>query len=599
MSKMKKYEETTTKTMSEVDGKITAVKQRTEKITSSTDLMLDDFPPPPQQQQPMLPPTSLRHVSDAYLVQYPPSELSSTKSNVGSNKSYKSNASTVRGGSGGSDDRSSNCSEKTTDQLNEYDLPPGTKFGFDDQLDRMSVGSRQSSASSRAKIRSNLHSGFDDNLNREVLDRTDQLDDELERMSLGGMSSRKVSSKQNSSRLHDRFDERLGGLTHYGLNNNRHRGLLGFQNSFWGDGEDEDEEEDSFFSKAFRDDFFKDTTRLMRRNNLLGGVDSSSRGLRAQKQQQLQEEQQKLEAQQQQVQQQKLQQLEAQQLHVQQQKLEVQKLEEQQLQIQQQQLQQLQQLQIEQQQLEKLQKKQRMMRDKETADYEDSGIFSETSSIQTDRSLLDSVHSEKNSKQQQQQQQQLKQLQEKQLQVQQQQLQQLQQLQIKQQQLEKLQKSQRMMSNKEDYEDCGISSETSSIQTDRSLLDSGHSEKNSKQEQQQKQQKKQQHSSGKQGTFPSEKFQVSIDVTGFKPDELVVKTEGNLLIVCAKAKDDGERRMVKENKLVTKQFRQEFELPAEVNPLEVVSSLGSDGLLKVEAPISRLTSSKSSDNGIC
>merc|ERR1739838_1047646 len=451
----------TTKTMSEVDGKITAVKQRTEKITSSTDLMLDDFPPPQQQQQqPMLPPTSLRHVSDAYLVQYPPSELSSTKSNVGSNKSYKSNASTVRGGSGGSDDRSSNCSEKTTDQLNEYDLPPGTKFGFDDQLDRMSVGSRQSSASSRAKIRSNLHSGFDDNLNREVLDRTDQLDDELERMSLGGMSSRKMSSKQNSSRLHDRFDERLGGLTHYGLNNNRGGGLLGFQNSFWG-GEEDEEVEDSFFSKAFRDDFFKDTTRLMRRNNLLGGVDNSSRGLRAQKQQQLQVEQQ---------------QVEAQQLHVQQQKLEVQKLEEQQLQIQQQQLQQLQQLQIEQQQLEKLQKKQRMMRDKETADYEDSGIFSETSSIQTDRSLLDSVHSEKNSKQQQQQQQQLKQLQEKQLQVQQQQ-----QPQIKQQQLEKLQKSQRMMSNKEDYEDCGISSETSSIQTDRSPLDSGHSEKNSKQ----------------------------------------------------------------------------------------------------------------------
>jgi len=34
-------------------------------------------------------------------------------------------------------------------------------------------------------------------------------------------------------------------------------------------------------------------------------------------------------------------------------------------------------------------------------------------------------------------------------------------------------------------------------------------------------------------------------------------------------------------------FRQEFDLPEDVNPYEVTSSLDSDGLLNIEAPISK------------
>jgi len=133
-----------------------------------------------------------------------------------------------------------------------------------------------------------------------------------------------------------------------------------------------------------------------------------------------------------------------------------------------------------------------------------------------------------------------------------------------------------------EYEDSGIFSETASIKTDQSSLGGLEESRDRKRHHQEKYQQMKEEE--------CEKFQVSINVKGFKPNELLVKTEGSKLVVCAEIKDNSERRLIKEKQLVARNFRQEFDLPEDVNPYEVISSLGSDGYLKIEAPVSRPTS---------
>jgi len=82
-------------------------------------------------------------------------------------------------------------------------------------------------------------------------------------------------------------------------------------------------------------------------------------------------------------------------------------------------------------------------------------------------------------------------------------------------------------------------------------------------------------------------FKLSIDVNGFKPNELLVRTEGNRLVVCAKVKDRKDYEKQTNKKITARNFRQEFDLPEGVNPYDVTSSLDSDGLLNIEAPITK------------
>jgi len=94
---------------------------------------------------------------------------------------------------------------------------------------------------------------------------------------------------------------------------------------------------------------------------------------------------------------------------------------------------------------------------------------------------------------------------------------------------------------------------------------------------------------GNERNFQSDEeiFKLSIDVNGFKPNELLVRTEGNKLVVCAEVKDRKDYEKQTNKKITARNFRQEFDLPEGVNPYDVTSSLDSDGLLNIEAPIAK------------
>ncbi|CAK8692119.1 uncharacterized protein LOC143463172 [Clavelina lepadiformis] len=79
-----------------------------------------------------------------------------------------------------------------------------------------------------------------------------------------------------------------------------------------------------------------------------------------------------------------------------------------------------------------------------------------------------------------------------------------------------------------------------------------------------------------------DKFEVDIDVKGFKPSDLIVKTEGTRLVIRAKSNTDTDE---KGPNSVIKELKREFELPCNINPYDVVSFLMPDGYLRVEAPV--------------
>jgi HSP20 family molecular chaperone IbpA len=82
-------------------------------------------------------------------------------------------------------------------------------------------------------------------------------------------------------------------------------------------------------------------------------------------------------------------------------------------------------------------------------------------------------------------------------------------------------------------------------------------------------------------TTNPDQFEVEVDVQGFSPDELFVRTEGRKLIITAQAKqEEGNSENV-----FRREIKKEFDLPDDVNPYDVSSRLLPDGFLRVEAPI--------------
>ena len=65
-----------------------------------------------------------------------------------------------------------------------------------------------------------------------------------------------------------------------------------------------------------------------------------------------------------------------------------------------------------------------------------------------------------------------------------------------------------------------------------------------------------------------------------QPEELSVKTEGDVLVILAKHETQTETG----GSFVSKQFEQRFSLPSGVKPESIISALGRDGTLKVTAP---------------
>jgi len=79
-------------------------------------------------------------------------------------------------------------------------------------------------------------------------------------------------------------------------------------------------------------------------------------------------------------------------------------------------------------------------------------------------------------------------------------------------------------------------------------------------------------------SYDDDKFQISLDVTSYRPEDLDVKVEGNSIIITAKQEiqEQGGTR--------TRVFEQKFSLPSGVKAELVKSSLTREGVLMITAP---------------
>jgi len=75
------------------------------------------------------------------------------------------------------------------------------------------------------------------------------------------------------------------------------------------------------------------------------------------------------------------------------------------------------------------------------------------------------------------------------------------------------------------------------------------------------------------------KFQIRLDVSKFKPEEIEVKAKDNHLLVHAKHCDEsaGSKSF--------SEYKQQYLLPPSVDPVALASNLSDDGVLTIEAPV--------------
>ncbi|KAL3276687.1 hypothetical protein HHI36_012057 [Cryptolaemus montrouzieri] len=81
-------------------------------------------------------------------------------------------------------------------------------------------------------------------------------------------------------------------------------------------------------------------------------------------------------------------------------------------------------------------------------------------------------------------------------------------------------------------------------------------------------------------------LKLRFDVSQYAPEEIVVKTVDNKLLVHAKHEEKTE------SKSVYREYNREFLLPKGTNPEQIKSSLSKDGVLTVEAPLPAITAAK-------
>ncbi|EDW60031.1 protein lethal(2)essential for life [Drosophila virilis] len=89
--------------------------------------------------------------------------------------------------------------------------------------------------------------------------------------------------------------------------------------------------------------------------------------------------------------------------------------------------------------------------------------------------------------------------------------------------------------------------------------------------------------SGSTLNIDNEKFEVILDVQQFSPNEITVKVADKFVIVEGKHEEKQD-----EHGFVSRQFSRRYQLPSDVNPDTVTSSLSSDGLLTITAPMKKL-----------
>jgi crystallin alpha B len=79
---------------------------------------------------------------------------------------------------------------------------------------------------------------------------------------------------------------------------------------------------------------------------------------------------------------------------------------------------------------------------------------------------------------------------------------------------------------------------------------------------------------------PSDKFEVKLDVSHFRPEEINIKVIGNDLMVEGKHDERQEQ-----NGFVSRQFTRRYELPKDIDLQLMTGSLSTDGKLVICAPI--------------
>ncbi|XP_061596109.1 heat shock protein beta-1 [Cololabis saira] len=77
-------------------------------------------------------------------------------------------------------------------------------------------------------------------------------------------------------------------------------------------------------------------------------------------------------------------------------------------------------------------------------------------------------------------------------------------------------------------------------------------------------------------------WKVSLDVNHFSPEELVVKTKDGVVEISGKHEERKD-----EHGFVSRNFTRKYTLPCSANVEKVTSSLSPDGVLTVEAPLTR------------
>jgi len=75
------------------------------------------------------------------------------------------------------------------------------------------------------------------------------------------------------------------------------------------------------------------------------------------------------------------------------------------------------------------------------------------------------------------------------------------------------------------------------------------------------------------------KFEVKLDVNHFKPEDIVVKTVDNYIVISGKHEEKADK-----HGFIKREFTRRYALPERCDPEKVVSSLKSDGILTIESP---------------
>lgn len=85
--------------------------------------------------------------------------------------------------------------------------------------------------------------------------------------------------------------------------------------------------------------------------------------------------------------------------------------------------------------------------------------------------------------------------------------------------------------------------------------------------------------SGEKVINNDDEFIIKLDISSFSPDEITLKTKNSRIVVHAKHDERAD-----EYGLIEREFKRQYILPKDVDPIEVTSSLSSSGILTLKAP---------------